>query len=293
MLGIIPSSKTSYEVYGKIDDDNLIEGKLYYDNNERLYYYSLTEKRSNPKTGFFPIWDGKKFYISKFSNNKYLSDVIKTDIQSMSNRIDKNMANLINYKHQIYDTNIKILQPRINNTDNMFTQCIKGVLFNKKITIIDLFNIAGPKLDKSIIENYYNTLNKISFMRYDKWCVWINDILHLKYKIIIYKSNKKVLEYYYPSNKFDTGLIDYNKAVNKFDDPLTQIVKLLMIMFNIDKSLLRKGCNDDYTVNNLLTSINSNKPLSSQLFSRFISISGFSYTLQLFENDKMIFEFNE
>ena len=61
MLGIIPSTKCTYEVYGTTDDKSPIEGKLYYDkSNGRLYYYSLTETRSNPKTGYFPIWDGKK-----------------------------------------------------------------------------------------------------------------------------------------------------------------------------------------------------------------------------------------
>ena len=294
MIGIIPSANKTYEVYGSILDNDPIEGKLYYDpKDERIYYYSLTDRRSCPKIGFFPIWNGKEFLISKFSNRKYLSDVIKTDINEMSSRINKDVANNILYKHMSSESNIKILEPKISIEDNMFTQCIKAVIIQKKITIVDLFNMARPKLNETIIENYYNTLNKIVFMRYDKWSIWINDILHLKYRIKVYKGNKKVLEYHYPEDTFDTGIVNYLDSINKKDDPFKKITKLLILMFNIDKSTLRKQCSDDYTVNNLMTTINSKKVLSSQLFSRFISMAEFNYVMELYEDDKMIFEFKE
>lgn len=294
MLGIIPSAHKTYEVLGSTDDKNPIEGKIYYDNNDkRLYIYSLTDKRSCPKIGFFPIWNGEKYLISKFSNKKYLSDMLDIDINILSSNINKDIADSIIYKHMSSDSGIKILKPQISNEDNMFTQCIKSVISKKNITIIDLFNIGKPELNEKLIENYYNTLNKIAFMRYDKWTIWINKILHLKYKIKVYKGNKIILEYHYPEDKIDTGIVNYENTVNKSDDPLKKIVKLLIVIYNIDKSQLRKECNDDYTVNNLMTTINSKKSLSSQLFSRFMNMSKFKYVLELYENDNKIFEFKE
>lgn len=294
MLGIIPSSKHTYEVIGTTEITNPIEGKIYYDKNDnRLYYYSKSYHRSCPSNGFFPIWNGEKYIITKYSNNKHLSDVINTDINTLSSKINKTVANDVLYKHMSSDSGSKILKPQITNEDNMFTQCIKGVISNKNITIVDLFELAKPKLNEKIIDNYYHTLNKISFMRYDKWTVWINDILHLSYKIKIYKSNKKVLVYEYPSNKFNTGIIKYDKIVESINDPLKSIVKILIVIFNIDKSIMRKECNDDYTVNNLMTTINSDKPLSSQLFSRFLMMNKFNYKLELYEDNNLIFTFKE
>ena len=59
MVGIIPSSNKTFEIYGDFNSSNLVEGKLYYHpSDKRLYFYSLKEKRSNPNTGFFPVWDG-------------------------------------------------------------------------------------------------------------------------------------------------------------------------------------------------------------------------------------------
>ena len=53
MIGIIPGNTKTYEVNGSFNDDNLVEGKLYYDpTDERLYYYSLSETRSNPENGY-------------------------------------------------------------------------------------------------------------------------------------------------------------------------------------------------------------------------------------------------
>lgn len=294
MLGIIPSTKCTYEVYGTTNDKSPIEGKLYYDkSNGRLYYYSLTETRSNPKTGYFPIWDGKKYYISQFSKEKYFDkDVKRIDIETLASSIDKAVAKNVLYMQRKSD-NGDLLKPQISDEDNMFTQCIKGVICQKNITIVDLIDMAAPKINQNVVESYYSALTKITFMRYEKWSVWIDGILHLSYKVKVFKDDKRCLTYNYPEDVFETGIVKYDNITKTNDDPFKKIVKLLMIMENITKASLRSSCDDDYTVNNLLTTVNNNKPLSAQLFSRFIRIAGFSYSVQLYENGNMVFEFNE
>ena len=64
MIGIIPSINKTYEVYGDLSSNKFIEGKLYYDKTDgRVYYYSTIETRSNPNTGYYPIWNGKNKFI--------------------------------------------------------------------------------------------------------------------------------------------------------------------------------------------------------------------------------------
>ena len=94
VIGVIPSGSRTYEIHGDFTSDRLIEGQLYYDpNNKRIYYYSLIEKRSNPKTGYFPVWDGKRIYVSKFSNEKYFDkDAIVSDISKLASSISKATA---------------------------------------------------------------------------------------------------------------------------------------------------------------------------------------------------------
>lgn len=294
MLGIIPSSKRTYEVYGTTNDSSPIEGKIYYDpSNGRLYYYSSKETRSNPTTGYFPVWNGKQFFISQFSKEKYFDkDVKKVDIESLSSSIDKDVANKVLYMQRVSD-NSELLKPQISDADNMFTQCIKGVISQKDITMVDLIDMAAPKLNQSVVESFYSALNKITFMRYEKWSIWIDTILHLTYQVSVFKNDKKILTYSYPDDVFDTGIVKYDDITKTKDDPFKKIIKLLIVMNNITKASLRSACDDDYTVNNLLTTVNGNKPLSAQLFSRFIRISGFSYTVALYENEKQIFEFKE
>lgn len=294
MIGIIPSSNRTFEVYGDFQSENLIEGKLYYDKKDnRVYYYSKIENRSNPKTGYFPVWDGKNTYISSFSNTKYFDkDVTKVDLSSMCLSINKDVADQVIYMQRRSDNN-EILRPELCDGDNMFTQCIKGIINTKELTMIDLVDMSSPRLQQKVIENYYNALVKITFMRLDKWNIWINVILHVNYTIDIFKGNRKLLSYNYRKNKFDTGIVKYDNIISTNDDSFKKIIKILMIMENINKNSLKSDDVDDYTINNMMTTLNSNKPLSAQIFSRFIRMAGLSYRIKIYDNDKMIFEYNE
>lgn len=294
MIGIIPSTNQTFEVYGDFNSKKLVENKLYYDPKDgRVYFYSLSETRSNPRTGYFPVWDGNKTYVTSFSNNKYFDkDVIKSDLQTISSRINKEVAEDVLYKQRKSDNN-EILRPKLVDGDNMFTQCVKGVLNAKELTIVDLVDMSSPNLTQKAIENYYSTLTKITFMRMDKWNVWINIILHVKYNLEVYKDKKRLISYRYPENIFDTGIVKYDNIISTSDDPFKKIIRILMIMENINKNSLRSDEVDDYTINNMMTTINGSKPLSAQLFSRFIRMAGLSYIMQIFDDGKMIFEYRE
>ena len=296
MIGIIPSSNKTFEVYGSLSDKNLIEGKLYYDEEEnggRVYFYSTTETRSNPRTGYYPIWNGKDKFVSSFSNEKYLwKDVIKIDTASMSSTINKDVADKVLYM-QRKSENDEILKPAISDEDNMFTQCIKGIITAMNITMIDLVDMTSPSLQEKIVEGYYNSLNKITFMRFDKWNIWIDVILHVKYSVEVFKGEKRLVKYDYPSNKFDTGIVKYDQITSSKDDQFKKIIKIIMIIENINKNSLRSSEVDDYTINNMMTTLSGTKPLSAQLFSRFIRMAGLNYTIKIFKDDKEIFEYHE
>lgn len=293
MIGIVPTTTASFEVFGDFNSSELKEGKLYYDPKDgRLYFYSLNETRSNPATGYFPVWNGKNKFITQFSNKKYFEkDAIKMDIQTLSNNVSKQVAEDILYR-QRRSVNDEILNPQLSDGDNMFTQCIKGVINAKKITMVDLIDM-GSKIDQKIITSYYSALTKITFMRIDKFFIWIDSILHVGYELEVCKDDKKLISYSYPSNIFDTGIVKYNQIVNTKDDSFKKIVKIIMVMENITKDSLRSDSVDDYTINNMMTTLSGNKPLSAQLFSRFIRMANLSYTIKMIDNDKVIFEYKE
>ena len=291
MIGIIPSSNKTFEVYGDFNSKNLVEGKLYYDDDGRLFYYSTTSKRSNPSTGYFPIWDGHDTYFTKFSVNHNISEVTSMSVSSIANNMNNEKAMDILYR-QNKSKDEDVLKPEIKGTDNMFTQVIKAVLLKYKCTIQEIVAMSAPKMSQTAIENLYSSLIKISFMRIERWNVWVDIILHLHYELTVYKENKLLLSYKYPENKFDTGIVNYDSIVGSKSDPFTKIVKILLIMENINKSSIRDLSTDvdSYTVNNMFTTIMSDKPLSAQLFSRFIRITGLSYNIKVYnkENDLLV-----
>lgn len=295
MIGVVPTTNKSFEVEGDFESKDLKEGKLYYDKLDgRLYFYSTTETRSNPNTGYFPVWDGKKKYKSKFSNEKYFEkDALKLDLQTLSNSVNGTVAQDILYR-QRRCTNDEILTPSLSDGDNMFTQCIKGVINKLQVTMVDLIDMGTPKLSEKIITSYYSALTKITFMRMDKWFIWLDQILHIGYEMEVFKDDKKLLYYSYPENVFDTGIVKYDKIIETNDDSFKKIVKILMIMENITKDSLRSDNVDDYTINNMMTTLSGNKPLSSQLFSRFIRMAKLTYTIRMLDKDKnVLFEFKE
>ena len=293
LIGVIPSVDKTFEVYGDINSDELIEGKLYHDTADgKLYYYSTKLTRSSPANGYFPIWDGKHKIVTSFSKDRYMKDVILTDINYISNTLDKTMADRIIYQ-QRKSCSSDTLQPPIVDGDNMFTQCIKGTISALNVTMIDLIDMASPKINPKIIDGYYGSLSKITFMRYDKWMIWVNDILHINYELTVFKSDKKILVYEYPKDKFDTGIVKYDNIISTTDDPFKKIVKILMVMENITKRTLRTDAMDDYTINNMMTTLSSNKPLSAQLFSRFIRMAKLSCNMKIYHKGEMVFEYNE
>ena len=294
MIGIIPSGSKTYEIIGDFTCTELIEGKLYYHpDTKRLFYYSTKVDRSNPDTGYFPVWNGVKTFTSNFSNVKYFDkDAIVMDINKMSKNINKAVADDIRYKHRKCD-NDEILKPPLRDGDNMFTQCIKGVISALDVTIVDLVDMSNPKMTQKAIENYYSALNKITFMRIEKWKVWLDNILHMGYVLEVFSDDKRLVKYEYPKDKFDTGIVKYNDITNTKDDPFKKIVKLLMIMKNINKKTLQSDCVDDYTINNMMTTLNGTKALSAQLFSRFIRMANMSYTIRIYDKGKEMFEYKE
>lgn len=292
ILGIVPSNLKTFEVMGSFNETK-IDGRLYHDDKGRLYMYSLRETRSNPSTGYFPIWDGHKTIITKYSNEKYVNtDMTKFEVEEISKVIDKDTANQILYKHR-RSSNDKVLQPVPTNDDNMFTQCIKGVLNARQLTIVDLVDMSKPKLDEEVIANYYSALTKISFMRLDKWNIWVDAILHLQYELSVFKDDKKQLTFYHPQNKFDTGVVNYSAIIDSEDDALKKIISILIIKNNINKDSLRSDTVSDYTINNMLTTLTKPK-LSSQIFSRFIRMAGLNYTIKISDMDgTKLFEYAE
>lgn len=294
MLGIIPSANKTYEVCGDFNTSNPEEGKLYYHpSTGRLYYYSKTEIRSNPNTGYFPIWNGKKTFISNFSKEKYLDkDVTRVDIESMSSSINADVAQRILYNQKKAMSN-GALVPSISDGDNMFNQCIKGSIAAMNISMIDLIDMGSPKYSESIIQNYYAGLSKIQFMRIDRWYIWL-DILKLKYDIAVSKDSKRLIYYKYPTDEFDTGIVKYDNIIKSKADPLKKLIKILMVMENISKSDLRSDEVDDYTINNMITTINGSKALSAQIFARFIGLSGMDYMVNMYDcNDNLIFTYRD
>lgn len=291
MIGIVPSISKTYEVGGFIGKDKCIEGKLYVDENGRLFMYSSKYKRPNPDSGFFPIWDGNKKYDSSFANKKYLKDVTILDLDAISGNINEEVAdNVILNRKRSEDT--ELLKPTISEEDNAFTQCIKGAILAREVTLTDLIILANNKVPDKLIRSYYSALQKIAFMRTEKWNVWIDLILHLNYVIKVYKGNKLIVTYSYPEDKYEAGIIDY-QAITDHKDPLQKIIQIILLKLNINKNDLRVPDVDDYTVNNLITAINSKKPMSAQLFSRFTKITKLNYELILYDKGKMIFKYKE
>lgn len=293
MIGTIPSGNKTFEVYGDTSCDNPIEGKLYYDNTDkRLYLYSTIATRSNPDMGFFPIWNGKKFIITRYSNKKYLTDATTSNINELSMNIDTNTANKVLYNLKRCEDNT-ILKPSITDEDNFFTQCIKSLINQMNITMVDLLEMSSPIMNQKKMDAYYSSLCKISFMRMDKWHIWIGSIFHMSYTIDVYKKKKRMISYKYPDDVFDTGVVKYNNIIKSKDDPFKKMIKILMIMDNINKNDLKSDIVDDYTVNNMITTINGKNPLSAQLFSRYIHMTKLSFTLKIYDKGKVVFTYKE
>lgn len=294
MLGIVPSSSKTYEVHGTINSDNLIEGKLYYDEKDnRLYIYSTSMTRSSPNNGFFPIWDGKEFHLSKYSNEKYLDkDMVVPNVSLMGNSINKELARNIQYRQRLSDDDKK-LTPMINDEDNVFTQLVKSIISKMDINKVNLLDMSTDNIDDHMIENYYASLLKVTMMRLDKFHLWIGEIFQMHYTLTVWKDGKVIITYEWPSDKMDTGIIKYDKAIKKSDDPFKKIIKIIMVMNNITKLSLKNDDIDDYTINNMMTTINSDKPLSAQIFCRFMRLANLSFSINVYKKNELVCTYKE
>lgn len=294
MIGIIPSAQSTFEVYGDFNAKPLIEGKLYYrPSDKRLFYYSKIETRTSPKTGYFPIWDGVHESQSLFANVKYFDkDVITPDVAQLSSTINSTKAKEIVRNQRLSENRTK-LQPKINDADNMFTQIIKSVINVMGLTKLELIDKANGYLDENMVENYYASLSKVTMMRLEKFHIWMDKIFHVGYRIIITKDDKEILVYQWPQDIFQTGLVKYDDITKKNDDPYKKIMKILMVKENISKADLHSDVTDDYTVNNMMTTLNGSKSMSAQIFCRFIRLTNLSLTVEVIDNDKTIFTYKE
>lgn len=296
MIAVIPLMSRTFVVDGSTDFKHPIEGHVYYDlKSKQLYYYSTSVTRPTPMTGYLPIWNGTSIYSSKMAKEKYFDKDTKPILpEDISAKITEEVADDIKYRQRraLADD---ILKPQITDRDNSLTQCIKMVIQNKELTIVDLYDAAHGKLSEYQVDQLYSSLNKIALMRLSKFHVWCSIVLHVKYEIIVFKKKKQVLSYRYPENKYDTGVTNYSSIITKRMDCLKAIVRILMVSQGITKQDLKKNETDDYTVNNLMTSVYGNKPLSAQLFSRFIRLANLSYQIKMYDgkNNKSIFTFKE
>ena len=76
-------------------------------------------------------------------------------------------------------------------------------------------------------------------------------------------------------------IIAGNWKMNKTPSETVKLIEEL-------KPLVKNDEVDDYTVNNMMTTLNTKKGLSAHLFSRFIQLSGLSYVIKIYDQNKMI-----
>lgn len=292
MIGLVKGIDQVHQVSGYFCD-RPNEGDIYVDpETKRLFIYLPNETRSSIRFSYFPIWNGKKKIITKFSNYKTIDDVISMDISEMSRSVNKEIADkIVDELKKCNDSSP--LNPVIGKDDNLFTKCVKGVLIEKGYSLPDLVEMSYPLLNEKAVMIYYLSLIKTAFMRLDKWNVWLLNILHLKYKLTILDENgNEIISYNYPENEF--GIIDDDLLEKiKCNDPLKRIVKILIDLKGITKEHFKEESIDEYTVNNLFTVITSNKSMSGQIFSRFILFAGLSYRVDMIENDEIIYSLTE
>ena len=289
MIGVIPSGKKTFIIEGYLSDASFVEGSLYVDpQDDRIYLYSTTTTRSSASDGYFPIWDGKQKIISSLSNCLYYGK--DSIIATMSKEISSKKADGIRRRQKRSISGGPITFP-ITNEDNIFTQCIKRILLEREYTLEDLVEQSRPKLSEKIVTNYCAALSKITFMRLDKWHIWLHTILHLSYDVTVYDGKDQIC-YYREPDIFDP-VKGYEDILHKKMDPLKKLIRIAMRQLNIEKSDLRSDDVDEYTINNMMTIIMGTKSVSAQLFSRFMRMAQLSFTLKIYDEDKVILTYTE
>ena len=122
----------------------------------------------------------------------------------------------------------------------------------------------------------------------------MNSILHKAFTFGVYKDDALVVQYDYPQNKYSVSDASCQEILSSKDDFLKKLIKITMVKTNLNKSDLRSDTTDEYTINNLMTSLNGNKPLSAQLFSRFMDMANYSYLITILNEDgSVLFTFKD
>ena len=293
MIGIIPGSSKTFVVDG-VFCENPVEGNIYVEpSSRRLFMFSREFKRSCPENGFFPIWTGEGKIITQFSNSKFESDVISLNLDSLSSSLTPEVAEQVVAEQKKHNSS-NALEPVITNDDNLFTNCIKGIILERKLSLADLVEMASPAINEKTIAIFYSSLIKTAFMRLDKWYTWVTSILHLSYKITVFDSDESIIvKYSFPEDTFEVKEESLLQKVSDSDDSLKKIVKIIIALKGISKESFKDETTDEYTINNMFTIINSSKRMSGQIFSRFINFSGLSYEIQMFSDGDLVYSFKE
>lgn len=292
MIGIIPGVNKTFVVSGYFCE-NPVQGQLYVDpESKRVFIYSTTETRSCVHNGFFPVWNGKQKIITNFSNYKTVDDIINTDIKTLSQSISKEVAENVLLEQKKHNSG-NALDPVITNDDNFFTKCIKGVILNQKLSFNDLVEQSSSNINEKTIMIYYSSLIKTAFMRLDKWFTWVTSILHLNYKISVFDDlQNNLVTFEFPSKEFTCQDKNLLTKITDSDD-LKRTIKLLIALKGIVKDQFKDESIDEYTINNMFTIINGNKPMSAQIFSRFIDLADLYFIIEIFQDGELIYSLKE
>ena len=299
MESIVVCKNNTYSVEGMFSP-KMEEGKLYIDpKSKRIYCYTTTTQVVGDTSHHFPIYDGKHFFDSVRSYKKYESDVISTDVTNMASSISEKDREDMEYRSKavLYGD---ILKPEISDSDNIYSQCIKGILLHKKYNLLDLSIMSHPKLTVEEISNLYQSLHKISFMREKKFMIWMNQILHMNYEVNCYDTNsdKLLLTYHSIDKRYEfhvpvdeTHQKEYDDILKKSWDPFKKMINLIIKMKNYKKADFNINTESAYTINNMMTTIFGDKSVSAQIFSRFMRIINLPFDIVIYDKDDIVFTY--
>lgn len=299
MESIVVCKNNTYPVEGMFSNQ-MKEGKLYIDpKSKRIYCYTTTTQVVGNDSYHFPIYDGKHFFDSVRSYKKYESDVISTDVTDMASSISEKDREDMEYRSKavLYGD---ILEPEISDSDNIYSQCIKGILLHKKYNILDLSIMSNPKLTVEEISNLYQSLHKIAFMREKKFMIWMNQILHMEYKVNCYDSDsdQQLLTYHSMDQRYefyrkddDSHKEEYDEILKKSWDPFKKMINLIIKMKNYKKADFNVNTESAYTINNMMTTIFGDKSVSAQIFSRFMRIINLPFDIIIYDKDDIVFTY--
>ena len=301
MESIVICKNNTFPVEGTFSD-HMEVGKLYVDpKSKRIYCFDPINQIVGDKSKYFPIYNGKQFFDSIRSYKKYESDIVSTNVQNMANSISEQDKVDMEYRSKavLYGD---ILEPEISDSDNIYSQCIKGVLQRKKYNLLDLSMMSKPKLSIDEISNLYQSLHKIAFMREKKFMIWIHQILHMEYrvicfdadgvkKLILYDSKDNTYEFIDTKDIYEANKKEYESIQKKSWDPLKKIINMIIQLKNYKKSDFNKKTESSYTINNMMTTIFSDKSVSAQIFSRFMRIINLPFEFVIYDDHGIVFTY--